>query len=135
MGLIWFLVMLITDVETRPLSGMAVGCVQQAGDPWFEVHLKTFHCGNVKFYLIDGLCGRQSIFSDCSSPFKSVHFFYLQCFFTCFLTMFFRTHSSLWENAVCIKILCFFRSLQIPRSLMRGSDGPAGPLCSSNLSR
>ena len=53
---------------------MAMGSVQQVKDPWFEAHQKTSFSGNVKSYSVNGLCGRQSIFSDCLSPFKSVHF-------------------------------------------------------------
>ncbi len=54
--------------------------------------------------------------------------------FSCFLQCS-SEHSSLWENPVyTFKILCFFRPFQTTRFLMRGSDGHAGPVCSSNLS-
>ncbi len=44
-------------------------------------------------------------------------------------------HSSLWEIPVyTVKILCFFRPFQTTRLLLRGSDGHAGPVCSSSLS-
>ncbi len=51
-----------------------MGCVQQVKDPWSEAHHKTSFSDNVKSYSVNGLCGRQSIFSNSLSPFKSVHF-------------------------------------------------------------
>ena len=53
--------------------------------------------------------------------------------FSLVVHMSFRTH--IFVGEYCVQDFVFLQTFQTPRSLMRGSDGPAGPLCSSNLSR
>jgi hypothetical protein len=61
-----------------------MGYVQQVEDPWFAAHPKTFYSDNVKFYVVDGLCGRQSTATVFQPP--KVYFYFLVAH------IFFMTH-------------------------------------------
>ena len=97
-GTDWLLVTVVTNQEKRPQAGDGYGkCTASKRSLVRGPSEDILFSGNVKSYSVNGLCGRQSIFSDCLSPFKSVHFFHL--LITMVLTNLFF-HKNVFQNTL-----------------------------------